>query len=194
MNPQHCIPTLKDDDFVLTESRAIASYLAHKYEAKPGAKKLYPGWDDPRVRARVDQRLYFDMGTFYKAFGECVYPMMFRGEPAKEEHLAKLREVLGWANGFLLETGYVAGTQDLTIADLAFLATFSSIRASEVVPLESYVDLNKWFEKVVKAVPNYEKANGVGAREFGGYYKDKLTAYEGEIKTQLKHMGLISTS
>ena len=62
MNPQHNIPTLKDGSFIMNESRAIAAYLANKYDA--GDKPLYP--KDPETRARVDQRLYFEMGIFYK--------------------------------------------------------------------------------------------------------------------------------
>ena len=37
---------------------------------------------DAKTRAVVDQRMYFDMGTFYKAVGDCVYPIMF-GSGAK---------------------------------------------------------------------------------------------------------------
>ena len=61
LNPMHNIPTMKDGEFVMNESRAIAAYLVNKY-GKDDA--LYP--KDPEVRARVDQRLYFDMGVFYK--------------------------------------------------------------------------------------------------------------------------------
>ena len=67
MNPQHNIPTLKDGHFCMNESRAAAAYLVSKYGKND---KLYP--KDPKVRAVVDQRMYFDMGTFYKAFGDCV--------------------------------------------------------------------------------------------------------------------------
>ena len=63
MNPQHNIPTMKDGDFVMNESRAIAAYLVNKYGADD---KLYP--KDAETRARVDQRLYFDMGVFYKVW------------------------------------------------------------------------------------------------------------------------------
>jgi glutathione S-transferase len=63
MNPQHNIPTLKDGDFCLNESRAIATYLCNKY-AKDD--KLYP--KSPEGRGVVDQRLYFDMGTLFKSF------------------------------------------------------------------------------------------------------------------------------
>ncbi len=63
MNPQHNIPTVKDDDFVMNESRAIMTYFA----SKQGCTKLYP--TDIKVRARVDQRLYFEMGSFIKSIG-----------------------------------------------------------------------------------------------------------------------------
>ena len=58
-----------DGDFVTNESRAAAAYLVNKHG---GEKKnqIYP--ESPEDRAKVDQRMYFDMGTFYKAFGECV--------------------------------------------------------------------------------------------------------------------------
>ena len=63
LNPQHNIPTMKDGDFVMNESRAIAAYLVNKHGADD---KLYP--KDAETRARVDQRLYFDMGVFYKVW------------------------------------------------------------------------------------------------------------------------------
>ena len=58
MNPQHTIPCMKDGDFCLNESRAIATYLITKYGKDD---KLYP--KDVVTRAIVDQRLYFDMGN-----------------------------------------------------------------------------------------------------------------------------------
>ena len=67
LNPHHNIPVLVDGDFVLNESRACATYLVNAY-GKEGCK-LYPA--DPKVRAIIDQRLFFDMGTFFKAVLDC---------------------------------------------------------------------------------------------------------------------------
>ena len=79
MNPQHTVPTVKDGDLVITESRAAIPYLAGKAGGEAG-EKLYPV--NLKVRAMVDQRLLFDMGTFYKRFGETVVsgPLFTMGE------------------------------------------------------------------------------------------------------------------
>ncbi len=59
-----------DGDQVLTESRAILTYLAQKFSS---TDHLYP--EDLAKRTVVDQRLYFDMGcvwdTFSKIFVSC---------------------------------------------------------------------------------------------------------------------------
>lgn len=60
INPQHTVPTLVDDGFVLTESRAIILYLVEKYVPD---SSLYS--KDVKTRALIHQRLQFDVGTFY---------------------------------------------------------------------------------------------------------------------------------
>ena len=63
LNPQHTVPVLDDRGFVLTESRAICAYLVQKYGSHDG---LYPKL--PKLRAAVDERLYFDLSVFYHTF------------------------------------------------------------------------------------------------------------------------------
>ena len=67
MNPQHTVPCIEDGELVLNESRPIATYLVAKYGKDD---KLYPA--DIVTRAVIDQRLYFDMGAFYKSLGDVV--------------------------------------------------------------------------------------------------------------------------
>ncbi|XP_040569156.1 glutathione S-transferase 1 [Lepeophtheirus salmonis] len=169
LNPQHSIPVLKHGDFVMNESRAIASYIATQFDK---SKKLYPL--EPKVLARVNQRLDFDSCVFYKSFVDVVFPKIFGKEEVKPETIKKLKEVLGWANDMVKETGYAAGTDHLTIADIAWISTYSTIKAADVVCLSEYKELDNWFAQCIAVIPNYNKANGKGAKAFGNYYKSKL--------------------
>ena len=76
LNPQHTVPTMVDGKLVLNESRAIATYLGSMATQYGGNAKLYP--DNIITRAKIDQRLYFDAGTFYKAFQDNVVRNTFR--------------------------------------------------------------------------------------------------------------------
>lgn len=49
LNPQHAVPTLVDGDFVLTESRAVAVYVAEVYGK---GTTLLP--ESAKERARLD--------------------------------------------------------------------------------------------------------------------------------------------
>lgn len=63
INPQHCVPTLDDNGFILWESRAILSYLM-----ETRAPHLLPS--SPKEKAIINQRLYHEMGTLMKKIGE----------------------------------------------------------------------------------------------------------------------------
>jgi len=169
MNPEHNIPTVVDGDLNMNESRAVATYLVNKYAEND---KLYP--KDAALRYKVDKLLYFDMGVLYKAFGDVAYPKMMPGSapPPGEKQHDRLKEVLGWLNSYVSGGKFAAGTDDLTVADIALVATYSTIKACEgVTDLSSYEDIEKWLTKCQGLIPNYEKANGEGATAFGGWYK-----------------------
>ncbi len=170
LNPQHKIPTLKDGDFSLGESNVIMTYLVNKYGKEDS--KLYP--KDPQARAVVDNRLYFDTTTLYHTLGEVTYPKMFNGEDISEKAWEKQKEAWSIANDYVKVSGYVAGTDHLTLADLAWAATYSTAKAAGNIDLTAYPDLNAWYEKVTAEIKNYEKADGVGAAAFGEFYRSKL--------------------
>lgn len=60
LNPVHQVPVLVDGDFVVSESRAILAYIVNS--KKPG-NPLYPV--NSKVRARIDQLLYFDATVLF---------------------------------------------------------------------------------------------------------------------------------
>ena len=102
---------------------------------------------------------------------------MFGGKKEKPttEEKAKLAEAFAWVEDFIKPTGFIAGTNTMTIADLAFLAVYSAILKTNDVyfSAKDYPEINKWFEKMKALIPNYEKANGEGATEFGAFYASK---------------------
>ncbi|XP_023939624.1 glutathione S-transferase 1-1 [Bicyclus anynana] len=161
INPQHTVPTLVDDGYPIYESRAIITYLVNKY-GKGSA--LYP--EEPKARALVDQRLYFDIGTLYQRFGDYFYPQIFGGAPADKDKLAKVEDALQLLDTFLDGQKYVAGP-NLTVADLSIVAGVSSFEASDI-DFKKYANVKRWYETVKSTAPGYQEANEKGLDAFKG--------------------------
>ncbi|XP_030035460.2 glutathione S-transferase 1 [Manduca sexta] len=159
LNPQHTVPTLVDDGLSIWESRAIITYLVNKY-AK--GSSLYP--EEPRARALVDQRLYFDIGTLYQRFGDYFYPQVFGGAPADKEKFAKIEDALQLLDKFLDGQKYVAGP-NLTVADLSLIASVSSFEATDI-DFKKYPNIKRWYETVKSTAPGYQEANEKGLDAF----------------------------
>ncbi|KAJ8945995.1 hypothetical protein NQ318_017111 [Aromia moschata] len=151
LNPQHTIPTLVDSDgFSIWESRAIITYLQNKYGKDDS---LYP--KDPKKRAVVDQRLYFDAtslspGARY-AFG------MFRGETLDPEKMESLKKTFTFLDTFLEGSEYVAGDH-YTLADISIVLTVSTL-ATAGYDLSPYKNITRWYAKIQKTLPGYEDIN-----------------------------------
>ncbi|CAG9579564.1 unnamed protein product [Danaus chrysippus] len=159
INPQHTVPTLVDDGCSIYESRAIITYLVNKY-GKGSA--LYP--EEPKARALVDQRLYFDIGTLYQRFSDYFYPQIFGGAPADQDKLAKVEDALKLLDTFLEGQKYVAGP-NLTVADLSIIAGVSSFEASDI-DFKKYANVKRWYETVKSTAPGYQEANEKGLDAF----------------------------
>nr|ANS56595.1 glutathione S-transferase delta3 [Micromelalopha troglodyta] len=159
LNPQHTVPTLVDDGLAIWESRTIMCYLVNKYGK---GSSLYP--EEPRARALVDQRLYFDIGTMYARFADYFYPQVFGGAPADKDKLAKIEDALQLLNTFLEGQKFVAGP-NLTLADLTLVASVSSFEASDV-DFKKYANVKRWYETMKTTAPGYQEANEKGLDAF----------------------------
>jgi len=169
MNPTHTIPVIKDGDFVIYESRAIAAYIMNKY-----CKDEKTNPQDPEGRARIDQRMYYDMGLLYKNFGNIVYPTLFFGIKTGEKEQEELKEALGYLEDYVAGDKFACGNDCLTVADLTLVSTYASIEAAKIVDLSGYKNCNAWYAKCKGLIPNYEKANAEGAVKLGDFYRSKL--------------------
>ncbi|CAD0200537.1 unnamed protein product [Chrysodeixis includens] len=152
INPQHTVPTIVDDGFSVWESRTIARYLANKYGKD---STLYPA--DVTLRALVDQRLDFDLGTLYTRFAQYIFPQLMGGK-ADEALGKKLEEAFGVLDAFLEGNTYAVGDH-LTIADLSLVSTLSSIEAFGF-SYKEYPILTKWYGLVKSSAPQCEELTG----------------------------------
>uniref|UniRef100_A0A6P7FW11 Glutathione S-transferase 1-like n=1 Tax=Diabrotica virgifera virgifera TaxID=50390 RepID=A0A6P7FW11_DIAVI len=159
LNPLHTVPTINDNGFVLFESRAIMTYLADQYGKDDN---LYP--KDPKKRAIVDQRLYFDMSTMYGRLADYYYPVIFGGASYDPEKLEKIKEAFSFLDQLIDNNDFAAGS-NLTLADLALA---SSVSTYELLGFDfsSYKNVVRWFEKAKATIPGYEEANAEPLQQF----------------------------
>jgi len=163
LNPQHTIPVLTDGNLVITESRAALTYLVSQH--KPG--QLYPAC--AKKKSQVDQRLYFNIGTFYKRLGDCVYPVLFgQTKTISQDKIDALKEALMFANQMTV-CGYVLGNS-MTIADVDFMSTYSTLEACDFINLDHYKNLKLWSNRMKQQIPKYAENCGKGAKDFGDLF------------------------
>ncbi|XP_055849627.1 glutathione S-transferase D1-like [Episyrphus balteatus] len=162
INPQHTIPTLVDNGFALWESRAICVYLVEKYGK---TDSLYP--KDPKKRAVINQRLYFDMGTLYQRFADYYYPQIFAKAPADPEKFKKMEEAFGFLDIFLNGQQYAAG-ESLTVADIALVATVSTYEVAKF-DINKYPNVAKWYKNALAVTPGID-LNKSGVEAFKAYF------------------------
>ncbi|XP_017110731.2 inactive glutathione S-transferase D3-like [Drosophila elegans] len=168
INPQHTIPTLVDNGFVIWESRAVAVYLIEQY-AKDDS--LYP--KDPRKQAVINQRLYFDMGSMYPSLANYYYKVFITGQYGREEEFRKVQEAFDFLNTFLEGQEFVAGDQ-YTVADIAILASVSTFDALEF-DLSKYPNVARWYANAKKITPGWEE-NWAGAQDVKKVVDEKRNA------------------
>ncbi|KPJ12893.1 Glutathione S-transferase 1 [Papilio machaon] len=166
-NPQHTVPTLQDDDFYIWDSHAIAVYLLTKYSKNT---TLYPS--DPKQRAIIDQRLHFDSGILFPSLRGAIGPVIYQGEKAiKPEAFEKIKSGYDFSEKFLTKR-WVAG-DELTLADIFFMASISSL--NEILPIDAatFPKLTAWLNRC-KELDYYKKMNESGTVQLGALVKSKL--------------------
>ncbi|CAF4879795.1 unnamed protein product [Pieris macdunnoughi] len=167
INPQHTVPTLTDDDFILGDSHAISMYLINKY-AKDDS--LYP--TEPKLRAIVDQRLHFDSGILFPAVKYAFAQVVFQGgKKLTNDAVEKITSAYEFTDKFATKT-WLAGEQ-FTIADICCVTDISSL--NEMIPIDAqkYPHLYAWLKRCSE-LDLYKKKNVPGNNELGEIFRSKL--------------------
>ncbi|CAG9854861.1 unnamed protein product [Phyllotreta striolata] len=168
-NPQHTVPLLDDDGFLLADSHAIMVYLVSKY-AKDDS--LYP--KDLKKRAIIDHRLHFDSSCLFARGVNISMGLIFFGDKSIDpKKLQGVEEAYGIVEKFLEDSPYVAG-DSLSLADISFITTITSWNVS-IAPVNAakYPKITAWIKKM-QQLPYYQEIN-----------QHPLNVYEKLVKSKL---------
>ncbi|KXJ72090.1 hypothetical protein RP20_CCG018984 [Aedes albopictus] len=164
INPAHTIPTLAvDENFALSESRAIMTYLMEAHIATNGQDHpLYPR--DAKTRGLIHNRLDFDLGTLYHRIIAYCSPQWKSGTMGTEENRAKLEEAFGFLEVFLSKNGFAA-SDHLTIADIALFVSVSVLDLCSY-DRSKYGKVAAWYDVCKKELVGYDDVIAKGFPEW----------------------------
>ncbi|XP_076620260.1 glutathione S-transferase 1-1-like [Colletes latitarsis] len=167
INPQHTIPTINDNGFILAESHAIACYLVDKYAKNDS---LYP--KDLQKRALINQLLIFNAELHFSPAKRVFKPIIFLDHKTiSEEGLTALKEAFEYMDKRLEGRKWLVG-DSYTLADLCSSATASS--TSVVINLDDYPNVKAWLQRCEKELPGYKEVNLPGVTKLHAAIRAKL--------------------
>ncbi|EEC09120.1 glutathione S-transferase, putative [Ixodes scapularis] len=152
LNPQHTVPTINDNGFVLWESRAIAMYLLDKYAPD---SPLYP--KDIQKRALVNRLVFFESGSFYQAQMGYFRPRWFKGQEPGGDLKETYDKALANAVTLLGDNQFLAG-DTLTLADVGLVCSLGiAIEGAEYEGMDQFPKLIEYYGRVKAALPEYDE-------------------------------------
>ena len=148
LNPNHKVPVLEDDGFVLWESHAIMQYLADKTPRQT----VYPA--ETRARADVNRWLFWSGQHFSAGIGILNWENVIKGmlglgatDPAEVRRGEQLvREYGAILDGHLAGREWICGDA-VSLADLA-IATPLAATVPAKLPVTDFGNLQRWFAQV----------------------------------------------
>jgi len=157
LNPNMRMPVLKDGDYVLWESNAIAQYLAMK---RPD-RGLFP--KDEHVRLNITRWQFWDLAHWDPScaifiFENVVKSVVLKSGEPDAAALAKGAELFHRSakvlDGHLRGKRFVTG-DDLTIADFSLGAPLNYAEMARF-PLQPYGEIRRWFAALA-ALPAWRR-------------------------------------
>ncbi|XP_030758822.1 glutathione S-transferase 1-like [Sitophilus oryzae] len=172
LNPQHTIPLLDDDGFILADSHAIMGYLVGKYGKKNDP--LYPK-DDIKRRATIDHRFHLDSSILTARGFLITKPLALQGIKPDQKYLDLLKEGFSFLDKLLelQNTKYAVGNE-LSIADFSIITTATCWKFF-------VKDFDQDFPNIVAYIDRLKKedffdANAEGLERFNTIFLAKLNS------------------
>ncbi|XP_050509517.1 glutathione S-transferase 1-like isoform X1 [Diabrotica virgifera virgifera] len=153
LNPQHTVPLLDDDGFILADSHAIMQYLIETYaEDSPLLPK------DIKSRATLNHRLHFDTGILFARGLAITKLIIFESvKEVPEKYIALLDEAIGIVEKFLTQNEWIAGDQ-MTIADLSCVTNVTTFSYFIPITEERFPKISAWIKRF-EDVPHFKEIN-----------------------------------
>lgn len=179
MNPQHTVPTLDDNGLIIWDSHAICTYLIDKYGKND---HLYP--NDLYIRARINQRLYFNVGVAFAKLRPIVEAVFFKGATEYPADAVKdIYSAYEFLESFLKDDLYLVGNT-ITVADYCCVATVSTTQIAAPILEDRYPKLNDWYGRM-KAIPFYDEVNGQLVEKFQQFINGKLESNKAAVASNV---------
>lgn len=153
LNPEHCIPTLIDTDgFVIWDSHSICAYLMDKYGKDDS---LYP--KDLQLRARCNQRMFFDAASLFVRLRDCtVHVLRNGGKELTQNFVDPIYAAYEILEAFLAKDPFLVGNK-LTIADISVMNTVLSIEIYAPLKSDKYPKILAWLKRSREAIPFFDE-------------------------------------
>ncbi|XP_052894544.1 glutathione S-transferase E14-like isoform X2 [Anopheles moucheti] len=155
INPMHTVPVLRHGDLTLIDSHAILMYLCDTFAA-PGHTLAIT---DTLTRAKVFNMLCFNNSHLFQRESE-VMRKNFGAFNDPKNHHKLIEKTIDALEQFLRQSRYTA-LNHLSVADLAIVATLSTLDLLMPIKADRWPRVNEWF-KEMQLLPYYNDQNRVG--------------------------------
>ncbi|XP_017782554.1 PREDICTED: glutathione S-transferase 1-like [Nicrophorus vespilloides] len=169
LNPQHAVPVLDDEGFILCESHAIIVYLVSKYA---GDDSLYP--EDLQLRSQINHKLHFDGGVLQNLMRQIIGLFIFEGASSIPEKIVdSVIESYSFLEAFLQDKEWFVG-DSVTLADLSLIPSVTTLNVLVPIDGDACPKLLEWISRA-EELPYYS-ANSAGHEELVIFVKNILGA------------------
>lgn len=143
-----------DNGFVVWDSHTICAYLVDKYGKDD---QLYP--KDLKLRAKCNQRLFFNAGTLFPRLRDCTVPILFRGcTEVSQEKIDAIEACYAILEAFLSSDPFLVG-ECLTIADICIAGTMLPLAIYLPLKSDRHSHISAWLKRINTAVPFFEQTH-----------------------------------
>lgn len=162
---------MDDDGFIIWDSHAIATYLIDKYAENDA---LYP--KDLHLRARCNQRLFFNNGILFPRF-RAISKLIFSGSDSfPDEFIESITSTYKTLTAFLEVDPYLVG-QQLTVADIHVCVIITCLSATvSPITAEQYPEIVAWMDRIKEEIPFFDEMNEPYANEFNEVIVAKMNS------------------